>query len=476
MNKYNSEIEQLHDTVIKGNYCIGCGACALIKDSPFEIKMNEYGNYIAYLAPQKRDIDNQIKLLDICPFSGESKNEDKIGEIFFKKNKKDSYIGNYLKCFAGYVSEGNYRTKGSSGGFGKWLGYILLKENTIDYFVQVAANITSRSDVPLFDYKVFTTADEVIQGSKSSYYPVTLEKVVKIIQETEGRYAITGVPCFIKTLRLLSIRNPILAERIQFTIGIVCGGMKSANHAKMIGWQLGVHPDNLIAIDFRRKYKDRPASYKIYQVWSNKDNIERYKTDSEIIGTGFGEGYFKPNACDYCDDVVGETADISLGDAWLPQYVKDPRGTSVMVVRNPILLEILEKYNAKEVVHLEEISKEEVLKSQDGGFRHRREALSYRLSKKVGNDEWFPKKRVVANQFSITAKRKKIYSMRETIAQKSHIVFLEALQKNDFDLFIKRMKPIQKHYINLIRGSIFRRGLRKIKRMIIKLFSRNKIY
>ncbi len=471
MNKYNSEIDQLHDTVIKEDYCIGCGACTIIKGSPLRIRMNEYGNYEAYIDRQKKNVDGQIKLLDICPFSGESKNEDEIGQILFPKNKKDSHIGNYLKCFAGYVADGDYRANGSSGGFGKWLGYILLKENKIDYFVQVAANTTTRSDVPLFDYQVFNSADEVIKGSKSSYYPVTLEKVVKIIQETEGRYAITGVPCFIKTLRLLSIRDQILAERIQFTIGIVCGGMKSANHAKAISWQLGILPANLIAIDFRRKDKNRHASHKIYQVWSNKDNIERYKIDYKIIGTGW-EGYFMPNACNYCDDVVGETADISLGDAWLPQYVTDPRGTSVMVVRNGILLELLEKYNTEGVVDLEEISKEDVVKSQDGGFRHRREALSYRLSKKVENNEWFPKKRVVANQFTITAKRKKIYSLREIIAQKSHIVFLDAFQKNDFSLFIKGMKPIQKQYINFIRGSIFRRGLRKIKRMIIGLSSK----
>ena len=31
----------------------------------------------------------------------------------------------------------------------------------------------------------------------------------------------------------------------------------------------------------------------------------------------WGMGIFKLGACDYCDDIVGETADISFGDAWL---------------------------------------------------------------------------------------------------------------------------------------------------------------
>lgn len=316
-----SEVKILLDTVIKGDYCIGCGACTTVKNTPYKIKMNEYGNFVAYLDDAK-DAEQDIKLLNICPFSGESKNEAELGELFFPENKnQDNEIGNYLKCYAGYVNDGEFRARGSSGGFGKWIGKVLLKENVIDYFIQVVSNQTSNSNSPLFDYKVFNDPNEVIKGSKSSYYPTNLAKVIKRIKEVEGRYAITGVPCFIKTLRLLSLEDKVLAERIGLTIGIVCGGMKSANQSKMIGWQLGIHPNNLMAIDFRRKYKDRPAGNKIYQVWSNKDNKERYENAKLIFGTDYGAGFFKPNACDYCDDIVSETADVSLGDAWLPQFV-----------------------------------------------------------------------------------------------------------------------------------------------------------
>lgn len=465
-----SEILQLRDTVIAGNYCIGCGACAAIKGSPFKIEMDDYGNYVAQLGTTFQS-NNQIELLRVCPFSGRSKNEDQLGDIFFPDNEKDNYIGNYLRCFAGYVAEDNYRVKGSSGGFGKWLGSVLLKENKIDYFVQVVGNSTSRSDVPLFDYQFISSAEEVINGSKSSYYPTTLASVIKKIEETNGRFAITGVPCFIKTLRLLSLQNELLASRICYTIGIVCGGMKSANQSKMIGWQLGVHPDNLIAIDFRRKSEDKPASKKYYQVWSNKDSIERFEIDSRILGTNYGAGYFKPNACDYCDDVVGETADVSLGDAWLPQYVKDPKGTSIVIVRNKELLQIIEKYIEQQVLCLDVIDRDSIVKSQEGGFRHRREALSYRLAKKERRGEWYPTKRVNANQFAISSKRIKIYSLREKIAKESHIVFLNALRSNDFNLFVRGMKPLDRKYLRANYGSIFNRGLKRIGKIMKSLIS-----
>ena len=34
-------------------------------------------------------------------------------------------------------------------------------------------------------------------------------------------------------------------------------------------------------------------------------------------------GYFKYKACDFCDDIFAECADITVGDAWLSRYKKD---------------------------------------------------------------------------------------------------------------------------------------------------------
>src|SRR5690606_28586708 len=90
----------------------------------------------------------------------------------------------------------------------------------------------------------------------------------------------------------------------------------------------------------RRKYDNRPANEKIYQVWSNENKTE-FKDVSQIYGTGYAAGFFKPKACDYCDDVLAETSDIAIGDAWLKKYVHDPKGTSLLVVRNADIEEVL---------------------------------------------------------------------------------------------------------------------------------------
>lgn len=462
-----TESRELIERIINNDYCIGCGSCGSVMNSPFGMRMNVYGNIVA--EPQTDPDKSETKVLKLCPFSEQAKNEDEISEIFFPDIiNKHSKIGKYLKCYAGYVNEDAFREKGSSGGFGKWTGYTLLKENIIDYFIQVYPNRSNDPSKPLFDYSIVSDKEDVVNGSKSSYYPVTLADTLRAIRRTDGRYAITGVPCFIKALRLISCEDEVIKKRIKYTIGIICGGMKSANQSKIIGWQLGIKPENLVAIDFRRKHKDKPASYKIYQVWSNADDIERYKDAGAIYGTDWGSGYFKPKACDYCDDIVGETADISFGDSWLPQYENDPRGTSLLIARNIELLNLLSRYSSNKSITLYELTPEDVVKAQEGGFRQRRDALSYRIAKKEKRGEWYPPKRVKANEFKITRKRKKIYSLREKIAEQSHVSALKSLNSGDLSIFYKEIEPLRKKYHIAVYGNLPVRAYKKLKRMFLR--------
>jgi hypothetical protein len=188
--------------------------------------------------------------------------------------------------------------------------------------------------------------------------------------------------------------------------------------------------------------------------------------NSELYGLDYGMGLFKPKACDYCDDVMNETADISIGDAWLPQYVKDTLGTSIVIARNPLLHQILVEGIEDSRIKLDRISSASAIASQTSGLRHRREGLSFRLANKTEKDEWLPPKRVRPGQFHISPKRKQIYSLREQISEKSHEAFLLALEKRDFDVFVKAMDPLISRYQRIVKNSIWVRGLRKLKKLI----------
>ena len=180
--------------------------------------------------------------------------------------------------------------------------------------------------------------------------------------------------------------------------------------------------------------------------------------------TNWGEGMFKYKSCDYCDDVLAETADITIGDAWIPEYTNDSMGTNIIVVRNSQIMNIINKY--RDELFLEELSEEKIFESQAGGFRHRREGLSYRLYLTDKKNQWRPKKRVDAEN-SINKNRKKIYENRIKIYEESFRGYKLAEKSNNFNDFISYMNPIINHYKRLIHGPLIIRVLKKIKRVIV---------
>ena len=50
------------------------------------------------------------------------------------------------------------------------------------------------------------------------------------------------------------------------------------------------------------------------------DSVQK---DTALILGKFNAGAMMLNACNYCDDVVGETSDLTVGDAWIPKYDTD---------------------------------------------------------------------------------------------------------------------------------------------------------
>jgi coenzyme F420-reducing hydrogenase beta subunit len=87
----------------------------------------------------------------------------------------------------------------------------------------------------------------------------------------------------------------------------------------------------------------------------------------------WGAGFFMNNACNFCDDVVAETADISFGDAWVEPYSSDGRGTNVVVVRAPVVEKLITDAIQQGRLQLQAVDGAFVAQTQAAGFRQRRE-------------------------------------------------------------------------------------------------------
>lgn len=316
---------KLEETVIDNNYCIGCGVCAVASEN-YEIELNDYGQYQAKsngnVTKDEQDIVNKV-----CPFSNDSLDESEISKALYSAEEND-YLGRYDDLFIGHSEE--LRMVGASGGATTWFLLEIIEKKLVDGVIHLKQNVNSSGET-IFEYDISTNKNEILSAAKTKYYPGELSSVLKkILNGSDKKYAIVGVPCFIKSVRLLSNELPLIKERLTLFVGLVCGHYKSSNYALMLALQKGIKPREIKDFDFRFKTgKGNAGSYNTKITYSSNVDNETVHNESvkKFYGTDWGLGLFKYNACDYCDDVVAETADVVFGDAWIDPYNKDPKGT-----------------------------------------------------------------------------------------------------------------------------------------------------
>lgn len=353
-----------------------------------------------------------------CPFSPAAANEDQIAaERFPAAATSDRRIGRFEAAYVGHALEDPFRRNGSSGGLTSWVAAELLRSGAVDGVAHVVP--TDPLNGKFFSYHISRSIDELSRGAKSRYYPVELSSVLREIRDTPGRYAIVGVPCFIKAIHLLRRLDPLIRERVTYTLGLFCGHMKSAAMVESFAWQLGAEMARIRAVDYRIKDESRPANW--YRAHLELDDGSSTAQDWWHLADGdWGAGFFQNPACDWCDDVVGETADVSFGDAWVEPYSSDGRGTNVMVVRSKELVDMVEQARADGRLELTPVDADFIAQTQAAGLRHRRDGLAYRLSWSKSGIR--PRKRVAAST-DLPLRRKLVYRMRYAVARWSHHMF-----------------------------------------------------
>lgn len=441
--------------IIKGGYCIGCGACASASGGAVKIIENDYLQYEAQITNEEFDFN---KALDVCPFSNNGPNEDEISTSVFDKEKGciDGVIGYYQSLFAGHAKSDKIRSNSTSGGIITWTLLKLLERNDIDAVIHIKKE--SKPGM-IFKYGISKTEEELLAGAKSRYYPVEMSEVIDLIRNNNQRYAFVGLPCFTKALRKYALVDPAVNERVKFYIGLVCGHLKSKAFTEFVGWQAGLNPNEIVDIDFRYKFTDRSSDDYGIRV-TDVNGKEKTLVARELLGTNWGLGYFKYIACDYCDDIFAETADLNIGDAWLNHYTIDSKGNSVIVSRNTHITNILKEGIESGELNFDELSAEEIKQSQGGGFRHRRSGLGYRLYLKNKNNEWAPDKRIKVNKNGLSTTRKLIFKSRVKIMLKSSEYWFKARKNNDYASFEKKMTRTSCFYNILLKTSSYLKRLK----------------
>jgi len=375
-------------------------------------------------------------------------------------------LGTHIRTAAGRVNDEQYIWGSSSGGMTSWLASKLIEEGVIDAVVSVGR--PGPTDHELFGYGSTGQAD-ISARRKSYYYATTMAEVLEVICSTHLRFGLVGIPCYIKAARALCAQRPDIAPHLAVFIGLVCGHYKTQAFAESLAWQVGVSPGRLADVDFRIKDPSQPADH--YNFGARAIGEEEWKCSSPrvLVGGNWGHNAFQPEACNFCDDVVAECADISFGDAWLPQFAHESRGTNLIICRNRMLDDILEAGSASGEITLFSLSDADAVQSQAGGFRHRREGLALRLADDQAAGLSVPRKRVDPNPHAVSDHRANLLRQRRRMAKISQVAFERARVSGSLRDYtrvmtreIRRYKRLEKPFLTrvIIRAKkAFRTGL-----------------
>lgn len=147
-----------------------------------------------------------------------------------------------------------------------------------------------------------------------------------------------------------------MREKVAFSISIFCGLNMSATGTRVLLRRQRVSAENVAQIKYRGA--GWPGSLQV--------ELRDGRTSTEPYLEYFDNHFmcYEMHRCNLCCDSFGELADISCGDAWLPEYKSsDDQGTSVVIVRSERGRELLSSIGS-EVLALDRLSIDKAVQTQ----------------------------------------------------------------------------------------------------------------
>lgn len=342
--------------------CTGCGTCEVVcPANAIKIKTKE-GQYFPEIDMGK--CIHCSRCIHICP--GREENNRTSLKTCFPNSIYDKSIGYYQATYIGYSIDKEIRFKAASGGITTTVLLYLLENQWID-----GAIVTKQDPKnPLKNLSfVARTKEDILESVGSKYSPTHTVSAIKEIKDKPGQYAFVGLPCQIRAIRKLQEKYSWVKEKIVLTIGLFCSRGVTYKGTEFVVDKFARGTRKIKSIKYRGD--GWPGGYRIS--YANKKYTIAHK---DYWDPYFANYFFTPYRCLVCGDLFSEGADISLGDAWLPEIKKkDSIGTSIIISRSKIAEEILLKLKEENILHLNICPKKAVIISQKGIIKRKINAL-----------------------------------------------------------------------------------------------------
>ncbi|MEM2528907.1 MAG: Coenzyme F420 hydrogenase/dehydrogenase, beta subunit C-terminal domain [Ignisphaera sp.] len=337
--------------IVKLELCNGCGTCfSICPNNAIDINIDDEKG-ILFAEVDNTKCTNCGLCLKVCP------SLDINTHSILARNK---LLGDYIALYYGFSLDDKLRYKASSGGIVSSLFKYLLENNIVDGVVLIRP--TSGSP---FIYEPFITAaiHDIYELAGTRYFPTPMNKILKKLLTIEGKFVIVGTPCQIYAISKFSTFHKELRKKIFIKVGLFCGGTPNINSHKYLLYAYDIDAKNLVSIY-------RGIGWPGYNVlvYKTGKKVLIHRRPKNFVAKAYHSLCFFPifaqKKCLLCVDRFASYADISVGDAWLDKFKGDKKGTSLIIVRNREVAEILQAMKEKKYIFYDKVSEKDVINSQ----------------------------------------------------------------------------------------------------------------
>lgn len=340
------------ENYLERKFCSGCGICKFVcPDNSIEIKKGRKG----FIPVINYDTCSHCGLCTrSCPIIQSLIENSNINlPEYYDDYQLSDIIGSFKKSYVGSSCDKDVELKASSGGIISSLLISLFERGIIDGAVTVVQNANFKSTSDLFITKISKTPEDVLSAQGSKYIQVSMEDALdEIIKDSAiQRVVFIGTGCHIRALKTNINRIETLRNRSFYYFGLFC---KQNKKPGFIDYLLKITGKDLVNIsEFRfRDGHNLTVNGEILLSFNNW----KY---------GYIPWYTQQwgcEACLLCGDATAELADISFGDAWLPEYKGNKK--SIFITRNKEGVKIINQAVKDNAINIEEIDSNAVAKSQ----------------------------------------------------------------------------------------------------------------
>ena len=339
-------LKKLEQEVILKNRCFGCGLCIV----PFlkeEATMEILDDVPLPKFKDQIELKLDKDIFNACP--GIGINYMDLYNEYYGSPPNNWYTGIADKFGIGYSLDNDLRNKCSSGGVLTEVLIYLLEKKLIDAAILVKQGLPN----PRYaSYYFARNRKDIMECAQSVYTPVSNLDSMREFKSNE-KYAITCLPEQSASIRYLQLRGHKQSLQIKYILGPYTG--TSLKHS---------------AIDALLRLYKIPKHDKIKEIkwrdgnWPGSLNItfnSGNKINSKKIYYNFLTPFYISRTSLQSQDFVNEFADISVGDAWSPEFEKKEEGVSVVISRNKEMSLIIEEMIKLEKITLKNVNKTEIL-------------------------------------------------------------------------------------------------------------------